>query len=52
MIGRGTRLSTGVFGPDEDKEGFLIFDYFDNFGYFNAKGNWSSMGSNEKSFTT
>ena len=26
MIGRGTRLSKDVFGPGQDKQGFLIFD--------------------------
>ncbi len=50
MIGRGTRLSPNIFGPGEDKRGFLIFDYFDNFGFFNARGNWSTMDSDMKSF--
>lgn len=52
MIGRGTRLSPDIFGPGEDKKGFLIFDYFDNFGYFNAKGNWSDLKSDKKSYET
>ncbi len=34
MIGRGTRLCENLFGPDEDKEYFLIFDYCNNFEYF------------------
>lgn len=34
MIGRGTRLSKNVFGPGEDKKGFFVFDYYDNFRYF------------------
>ncbi|NBH61827.1 DUF4145 domain-containing protein [Anaerotruncus sp. 80] len=51
MIGRGTRLSSDVFGPGEDKRGFLIFDYFDNFGYFNTQGNWKTMNADTKSFT-
>lgn len=34
MIGRGTRLSEDIFGPDEHKEVFLIFDYCGNFEYF------------------
>ncbi len=50
MIGRGTRLSPDVFGPGEDKRGFLIFDYFDNFGYFNTHGNWSKMDGDTKGF--
>lgn len=35
MIGRGTRLCEDVFGPDEDKTKFLIFDYCQNFEFFN-----------------
>ena len=34
MIGRGTRLRPGLFGPGEDKTGFLICDYCGNFEYF------------------
>lgn len=34
MIGRGTRLRKDLFGPGEDKEYFLIFDYLRNFEYF------------------
>ncbi|WP_232385549.1 MULTISPECIES: type I restriction endonuclease subunit R [Enorma] len=46
MVGRGTRLSEGIFGPDGDKQGFLAFDYFDNFRYFGARDTWSTvMGS-------
>ena len=52
MIGRGTRLSPDIFGPGEDKKGFLIFDYFDNFGYFNARGNWATMDKDMKGFNT
>ena len=33
MIGRGTRLSQGIFG-DKDKEVFYIFDWCCNFDYF------------------
>ena len=36
MIGRGTRLSENIFGPDEHKEKFLIFDYCGNFEYFSV----------------
>ncbi|WP_300911747.1 DEAD/DEAH box helicase family protein [Muribaculum intestinale] len=40
MIGRGTRLSPGVFGPDGDKKEFYIFDWCGNFAFFgqNPKG--------------
>ncbi|MDO5523543.1 MAG: DEAD/DEAH box helicase family protein, partial [Bacteroidia bacterium] len=36
MIGRGTRLSEDIFGPDEHKNKFLIFDYCGNFEYFSV----------------
>ncbi|WP_342559799.1 DEAD/DEAH box helicase family protein [Psychrobacillus sp. FSL W7-1457] len=36
MIGRGTRLRPDLFGPEKDKEYFLIFDYLRNFEYFRA----------------
>jgi len=39
MIGRGTRLSEGIFGEDQDKEEFLIFDYCENFDYFDKNPN-------------
>lgn len=35
MIGRGTRLCEGIFGPGKDKECFYIFDYCNNFDFFN-----------------
>lgn len=35
MIGRGTRLSEDIFGKGENKTKFLIFDYCNNFEYFN-----------------
>ncbi|MDL5511734.1 DEAD/DEAH box helicase family protein [Arenibacter sp. M-2] len=34
MIGRGTRLCPNLFGPGEDKKEFLIFDYCENFEFF------------------
>ncbi|MBR5801849.1 MAG: DEAD/DEAH box helicase family protein, partial [Alistipes sp.] len=38
MIGRGTRLSQGVYG-DEDKKEFYIFDWCCNFDYFEKNPN-------------
>lgn len=35
MIGRGTRLSPDLFGPGQDKAEFFIFDFCQNFEYFN-----------------
>jgi len=53
MIGRGTRLSPNLFGPGMDKQGFLIFDYFDNFRYFSTRGTWSTVdGSGNKPIRT
>ena len=34
MIGRGTRLCPDLFAPGEDKKEFLIFDYCQNFEFF------------------
>ena len=34
MIGRGTRLCPNVFGPNKDKEYFLVFDVCQNFEFF------------------
>ena len=36
MIGRGTRKCKDIFGAGEDKEDFLIFDFCNNFSYFEA----------------
>lgn len=35
MIGRGTRLCPNLFAPGADKKHFLIFDFCENFEYFN-----------------
>ncbi len=35
MIGRGTRLCPDLFGPDMHKENFLVFDFCQNFEFFN-----------------
>lgn len=36
MIGRGTRLCKDLFGHRQDKKEFLIFDYCENFEFFDA----------------
>ncbi len=36
MIGRGTRLCLDLFAPGEHKSHFLIFDYCQNFEFFDA----------------
>lgn len=39
MIGRGTRLRPNLFGPDMHKENFLVFDFCQNFEFFNQNPN-------------
>ncbi|WP_024716988.1 DEAD/DEAH box helicase family protein [Gluconobacter oxydans] len=34
MVGRGTRLCPDLFGPGEDKQRFVIFDYCQNLEFF------------------
>ena len=46
MIGRGTRLSQGVFGA-EDKKEFYIFDWCCNFDYFEKNPNGKEVGSTQ-----
>jgi type I restriction enzyme R subunit len=36
MIGRGTRLCKDIFGPKDDKTTFKVFDFCQNFEYFDA----------------
>ena len=37
MLGRGTRLCEELFGPGQDKENFLVFDYCMNFEFFDQQ---------------
>lgn len=37
MIGRGTRLCKDLFGYDDHKKEFVIFDFCENFEFFNNK---------------
>ena len=34
MMGRGTRLCGDLFGPEQDKKDFYVFDYCQNFEFF------------------
>ncbi|WP_394198541.1 DEAD/DEAH box helicase family protein [Litoreibacter albidus] len=34
MVGRGTRLAPDLFGPDDDKSEFVIFDFCQNLEFF------------------
>lgn len=49
MVGRGTRLCKDVFGPGLDKQGFLIFDYYDNFRFFSTGDTWTTAGGSKGS---
>ena len=51
MIGRGTRLCTGLFGPGLDKKDFYIFDYGGNFEFFSLQGNKLKESKNQPSLT-
>ena len=51
MIGRGTRLCSDLFGPGNDKKKFLIFDYCDNFEYFQVDHNEIVSGSDKISLS-
>ena len=45
MIGRGTRLCPDLFGPGDDKKEFMIFDYCQNFEFFDEHPQGSSSKS-------
>ena len=47
MIGRGTRKSPDVFGPNWPKEEFLIFDVCGNFDFFEEKERGIETGGNK-----
>jgi len=51
MIGRGTRLCPDLFGPGNDKKKFLIFDYCDNFEYFQVEHNEVVSGGDKISLS-
>ncbi|NYI71996.1 type I restriction enzyme R subunit [Naumannella cuiyingiana] len=50
MIGRGTRLCPDLFGPDEDKQDFLVFDFCGNLEYF-SQDLPGSQGQTQKSLS-
>jgi len=47
MIGRGTRLCPDLFGPGDDKKEFVIFDYCQNFEFFDEHPD-GATGTNMK----
>lgn len=44
MIGRGTRLCEDIFGPGDNKTTFKVFDYCQNFEYFDANPKGVAIG--------
>lgn len=50
MIGRGTRLCPELFGPGEDKQDFLVFDFCGNLEYF-SQDLPGSEGQTQKSLS-
>jgi type I restriction enzyme R subunit len=50
MIGRGSRLRPNLFGEDQDKEKFLIFDLYGNFEFFKENPHGIET-SNQKSLS-
>ncbi|MEL6593562.1 MAG: type I restriction-modification enzyme R subunit C-terminal domain-containing protein, partial [Bacteroidota bacterium] len=45
MIGRGTRLCPDLFGPGDHKREFFIFDYCENFEYFDVNPEGAKTGT-------
>ena len=45
MIGRGTRLCPDLFGPDEHKQDFRVFDFCFNFDFFHENPEGIEPGS-------
>ncbi|MEN8885252.1 MAG: DEAD/DEAH box helicase family protein [Winogradskyella sp.] len=43
MIGRGTRLCPDLFAPGEDKKEFVIFDYCQNFEFFDENPDGANL---------
>ncbi|MFK4851202.1 DEAD/DEAH box helicase family protein [Microbacterium sp. ZW T6_19] len=50
MIGRGTRLRPDLFGPEGDKQDFLVFDFCGNLEFFNQNLP-ETPGSRQRSLT-
>ena len=47
MVGRGTRLCKDLFGPNDDKKKFFIFDFCQNLEFFSQNPNVSDGTSTE-----
>lgn len=47
MMGRGTRLCPELFGPEQDKQEFYVFDYCQNFEFFAENPEGMESGAQE-----
>jgi len=47
MLGRGTRLCKGLFGPSQDKQNFFIFDFCQNLEFFSQNPETSDGSASE-----
>lgn len=47
MIGRGTRLCPGLFGPEANKREFFVFDYCQNLEFFQQNPNFAEGSTSE-----
>lgn len=47
MVGRGTRLCPNLFGPDEDKQFFYLFDYCQNLEFFSQNPDYADGSASE-----
>jgi type I restriction enzyme R subunit len=47
MVGRGTRLRADLFGPSQHKEFFYVFDFCQNFEFFNQNPETTEGGGAE-----
>lgn len=47
MIGRGTRLCVDLFGTNDNKKEFIIFDFCENFEFFNINPKGVETGSSK-----
>jgi len=45
MMGRGTRLCEDIFGPGDQKTTFKVFDFCQNFEYFDANSEGAPVGN-------
>ncbi len=47
MVGRGTRLCPDLFGPDDDKKNFFLFDFCQNLEFFSQNPDFKEGAASE-----